>query len=915
MKHSIAVRAVAVLLALGGPAGAAEPVGPLPPVAPAPTAPPGAATVAGNPSQVLRETLPNGLRVVIVPDRLAPVVSTQLVYLAGSNDAPPGFPGTAHALEHMMFRGSEGLDKDQLFELGALLGGLYNASTEETVTTYTYTVPAADLGVVLHIEALRMNGASLTQDGWEQERGAIDQEVSRDLSMPTYNMFSQIQAALFRGSPYENDALGSRPSFERTDAALLRQFYERWYAPNNAILVVAGDVDPAQAMGLVRTAFAAVPRRPVPNHAPVAPGPVTPATLSIPSNLPVGLAALAIRMPGFSSPDFAAADILGDIIGSPRGDMYALVPAGRALQAQFGFTAKTDVGMGLAIGAFPADADPAPLLADMRGVLTKIASGDFPDELVEASKRQEVAQLAFAADSINGLARSWARALSVQGLDSPEDLARAYGAVTPAQVRRLARQVLDPDPAVTAILTPRGGSQPAASAGFGGAETVGTPPDHAVVLPDWATTALAAASAARGGAPDAGTAPDVTVLPNGLRLIVQPEHVSPTVSVFGRVRNEPALQEPPGKEGVAALTEELLGFGTTSLDRLAFRRALDDIAAQEHAGFDFSLKVLTAQFGAGMRLLADNLLHPAFPPDALPVMRRQAAQSLAGQKTSPVYLFDRAQQAATLPPGDPSLREATPDTVGGLTIEDVRAYHAAAMRPDLATVVVIGDITPAAARDVVEQAFGGWHAEGPAPNVDLPPVAPRTDAVRERVADNGSLQDQVALTQRLALPVASPDRWTFLLGNTILGNSFSSRLYRDLRIRTGYVYGVSSSPNFIRTRGRYTISFGADPAKVEPARNAALRDIEDMQKNPVGDAELARAKTQILRLLSMQRASVGAIAGQYLRQVELGLPLNPEAAAAAHYQATTAEDIRRVFAQYLDPKAMAEIVRGPPAAN
>jgi zinc protease len=145
---------------------------------------------------VLRATLSNGLRVVVVPDRLAPVVTTELNYLAGSNDAPAGFPGTAHALEHMMFRGSDGLDKDQLSELGALLGGIYNASTTETVTQFTYTVPADNLDVALRIEALRMRGLSLRQADWEKERGAIEQEVSRDKSSPFYNFMAQAQAIL-----------------------------------------------------------------------------------------------------------------------------------------------------------------------------------------------------------------------------------------------------------------------------------------------------------------------------------------------------------------------------------------------------------------------------------------------------------------------------------------------------------------------------------------------------------------------------------------------------------------------------------------------------------------------------------------------------------------------------------------------
>lgn len=854
---------------------------------------------------VLRATLSNGLRIVIVPNRLAPVVTTELNYLVGSNDAPDGFPGTAHAIEHMMFRGSAGLDKDQLAELGALLGGVYNADTTETVTQYTYTVPAGNLDVALRIEALRMRGLSLNQADWDKERGAIEQEVSGDLSSPFYNFMSQAQAILFEHTPYEHDALGTRPSFDKTDAALLRGFYEKWYAPNNAILVIAGDVRPAEALAQAEAAFGGIPRRDLPAHKPIETSPVQPKALTLGTNFPFGLIALAYRMPGLNQRDFAAADILSDVLGSERGTLYGLVPDGKALFAQFSYQAKADVGFGLAMAAYPVGDDPAPVLANVRRVIADAVRDGVSADLVAASKQLEVAQLAFQSNSISGLAESWSRALAFRGAQSPDEVAHAYEAVTVEDVNRLARLLLDPDHAVTAILTPHESAVPVAGNGFGGAETFGNPMDHPVTLPPWAAAALA-----QPHVPDPGDPADVSVLPNGLRLIVQPEHVSPTVSVYGWVRQVAAMQEPAGKEGVAALMRGLFEYGTEFHDRLAFRAAVDAIAAQVSAGPGFSLEVLTPAFRDGMRLLAENELHPAFPADAFGVVRGQLGQSVAGQLRTPDYLFRQAVKRAIVPEGDPTLRQPTPGSVMALRPEDLRAYYAATFRPDLTTIVVVGDVTAEQARRVVDETFGGWRAAGSAPAIDLPSIGPNPPS-RARVPDSSSVQDSVSLAETVPLPVTSPDRYALLLGNTILGSGFSSRLYQDLRIKSGYVYSVSSDLDWSRVRADYSVSFGADAENVDKARALVLRDLKDMQTNPVSDAELTRAKAELLRRLPMQRASIGGIAGQYLRLAELGLPLDSQQTAAERYLTTTATDIQLAFAAWIRPDDLAQVVKGP----
>ena len=175
---------------------------------------------------VLRATLKNGLRVVIVRDPIAPVVTTVVNYRVGSDEAPAGFPGMAHALEHMMFRGNPGLSADQLAQISAAMGGNFDADTQQTITQYFFTVPADDLEPALHVESLRMSGILATDELWNKERGAIEQEVAQDLSNPEYVLYTKLLDAMFKGTPYEHDALGTRPSFDKTTGAMLKNFYD-----------------------------------------------------------------------------------------------------------------------------------------------------------------------------------------------------------------------------------------------------------------------------------------------------------------------------------------------------------------------------------------------------------------------------------------------------------------------------------------------------------------------------------------------------------------------------------------------------------------------------------------------------------------------------------------------------------------
>jgi len=856
-------------------------------------------------AEVLRTTLKNGLRVVVVPNRLAPVVTTEINYLVGSNEAPKGFPGTAHALEHMMFRGSPGLPANQLASIMAALGGEFNADTQQTVTQYFSTVPAEGLDVALHVEAVRMRGLLGSQELWEKERGAIEQEVAQDLSNPMYVYFTRLLEQMYAGTPYAHTALGTTPSFNRTTATMLNDFHDTWYAPNNAILIVVGDVDPAGALQTITRLFGDIPSRKLPARPKIELRPLEPTKIELETDLPYGLAIVSYRLPGYDSPDFAAATVLADVLDSKRGALYALVPSGKGLDASFDSDPRSPAAIGSATVAFPAGGDGAALIKEIGKIIAGYHEKGVPADLVEAAKRREIAAAEFGKNSIPGLATIWSQALAIEGRRSPEDDIRAIEKVSVEDVDRVARRYLDGKTAVTAILKPRAAGEPTAARTFGGKESFAPQEVGPVSLPSWAEGIV------RAEIPPTTTAPADLRLANGLRLIVLPSSISPTVTVYGSVRHNADLQTPPGKEGVDDVLGDLFSYGTVTLDRLAFQKALDEIAADVSTGTRFSLQVLADQFDRGLQLLADNLLRPALPKRAFEVVREETADALAGELKSPDYLARRTLRKALFPQNDPELRQATPATVKKLSLTDVKEYYGKVFRPDMTTIVVIGQTTPEKARALVEKYFGGWKATGPKPVTDLPPVPPNPPSTHV-VPDPSRVQDAVILSETVGITRQSPDYYTLQVGRHVLSGAFyATRLTQDLREETGLVYTVAAVLESGKTRSLFSIFYGCDPQNVSKARAIIDRDLQAMQTKPVTPLELQQAKTLLLRHIPLGHQSVEAIAEQLLNLVHNDLALDEPRQAARRYQKTTAPQVQQAFEKWIRPGNFVQVSIGP----
>ncbi|HET7674136.1 MAG TPA: pitrilysin family protein [Gammaproteobacteria bacterium] len=858
-------------------------------------------------TQVTRATLKNGLKVVIVRDPLAPVAAQQITYRVGANEAPAGFPGMAHAQEHMMFRGSPGLTGDQLSAIYARMGGALNAYTTNSITSYFFLVPAGDVDVALRVGAIRMSGVNNTEADWQKERGAIEQEVARDKSTPFYLLYEKLLAHMFAGTPYAHDALGTKASFDKTTGAMLKQFHEQWYAPNNALLVVTGNVDPQAVLAKVKAFYGSIPAKKVPEKLPINLAPVKAATFTTPSDQPYGIVLVAFRMPGYRSADYPAAELASHVLSSQRGPIAALRYEGKALAAGFEMQTMPEAGIGFAYAIYPPGGDANAVRQALVAAITNVRKNGISADLVAAAKRRAVLDQELQRNSIFGLAQTWTDALALAGLDSPaEELARLRK-VTPAAVNVQVTKTLNLAHAITLIAKPTPGAKPKSGQGFGGTESFGSKPQGPVTLPDWAAQALA-----RLPSPKPFLRPVDMRLDNGLRLIVQPLKISHSVSLYGAVDENEDMQAPEGQKGVSDLLATLFDWGPKGMNRLQFEAAQDKIGADLSVGPNFSLSVLPQYFDDGVRLLADDLLHPALPAQAFKMQQTLLARQAAGQLASPQFQFGLAVQQAMLPKSDPALRISTAKSVHSLTPAKLETYYKKVYRPDETTIVVIGDVTPASARQVVEKYFGAWKGSGAKPQTDYPPV-PLSKATRVFVPDPVKKQNQVVLAETLNLNFTDPDHFALDLANDLLsGGFYASPLFRVLREKLGLVYNVNSQFSFKRHRGSFQISYGSYPDKVEQARQAAIKVLEQTIAQPLSDEQLHLAKSIGLRRIELSKQSVDAIGQTWLQRSQDGLPLDHDYIMARYFEQVDAAEMQRALKKYVDPARLSTVILGQP---
>ena len=836
-----------------------------------PAAAPAAGAAPAAPAGEVRATLPNGMQVVLLPDKLAPVTTTVMTYGVGSDDDT--MPGIAHATEHMMFRGTKDVSATQFAEMAARAGADYNAQTTSIATSYYFKLPSAYTGLALRLEADRMTGALDRQSAWKTERKAIEQEVRAHQSVPGAQLQAKIRHAFFGNVPYAQDGVGTIPSFEKMRASDIAAFYHAWYHPNNATLVVAGDIDPQKILAEIRADFGAIPSAKLPAHVSYTIKPMAAATLSDSvADMPVPVGGLLYRYPDLGSPDYPAAQVLSEALSSSQGALDDLQAHGRLLAAFAISSALRDVGTMAVVGAGLPSETPEQVRDDLAKVMQTYLRDGIPPALVDEAKQRLLSVQDYERASISGLAFDWANSLALNG-EPPSAGYANIQQVSVADVDRVLRTYLDPKLALNALLKPKAGGSVARSDSGSAGENVQFTPDKEEAMPQWALAYFRAPLRV----PQPDSAVRTYHLRNGLTLTVRPEHFSPTVVMRGYIENKPDLYEPRGKDGVASLTESLLPYGTTTYGRTEYDAQVDAISANLGLGTSFAATVQAKNFDRAVQLLADGMLHPAFPAPAFAVMQNDLVRSLAAVANEPGTLADIAQTQALYPPGDPRRRRATPQTVSAIKPADVRSWYKFAYRPDLTTIAIVGDVTPQQALTAIQRYFGSW----PEPKTKRPsfryPAIKSNSKKSVTVSSASNTHSEVTLTQVIHVRSGQRDAIALELANTMLSDEGTgSLLFRDLRTDRGYVYSADSALDIGEYTSTFSIDFASDPKNVGKAQAAAIAEIRGLQQRAVPDIELQRAKALLLAQRVLPLDSYGGIASDILEGAKDGLTVADE---------------------------------------
>jgi zinc protease len=858
-------------------------------------------------------TLTNGLDVILSEDHRLPLTAVNVWYHVGPAYEEPGRTGFAHLFEHMMFQGSKHVKANEHFRLTEAAGASdVNGTTDFDRTNYFETLPSNELELGLWLESDRMGYLLdvLDQANLSNQQDVVRNERRQSVENRPYGIVDEkVFRLLFpAGHPYFADVIGTHADIQAAQLPDVRNFFRKYYAPNNASLAIVGDIDKAATKRLVEKYFG-----PLKSGPPVQkPSVETPRITSeqravVTDRVELPRVYMAWLTPAIYTPGDANADVLGDILGGGRSSrLYkSLVYEQQIAQS---VSAGQNSLMLQSVFEIVATARPGHTAKELEAAidaeLTRFKSEGPQQSEIERATNQIETRTVRGLERLGGFGGVADRLNEYNHyLGDPgylkRDLAR-FDAVTPATLKTFSQQLtVDSRVVVEGVPGPQdlGPSVPSSpkpeSTAHPGGESVNED------------------TAWRSAPPKPGPARPMTVpvpksfrLANGMTVLLNERPGLPIVSAT-LVFKTGSGANPVDKPGLANFTAAMLTNGTTSRSALQ----IADQVAQLGGTLNTSSTMDAAQAAGGsltrtfpqmLALIADVVRHPSFPEEEIERQRASRLAQLVQQRENPNQIAGAVLAAALYGRSSPYgyTELGTEASNRAMTADDLRTFWSANFVPNNAALVVSGRITEAELRPLVEQNFGDWPRGTP---LAASSHEPQTTKAKVVIVDRpGAPQTQLRAVAPGA-PRATADYEAMRVMNEILGGLFSSRINLNLREEHGYTYGANSQFVFRRQPGYFVAASGVRTDVTAPALSEIAKELNRIRESGVNSDELTLAKDATVRSLPADFETSGRVTGTTSNLFLYDLPLNYYVGAQARFSAITQAQVAAAARKYLVP--------------
>jgi predicted Zn-dependent peptidase len=869
-------------------------------------------------------TLKNGLTVIVHEDHKAPVVAVSMWYNVGSKDEPKGKTGFAHLFEHLMFNGSENLPGDYFTYLQQIGATDYNGTTSYDRTNYFQTVPAGALDRALFMESDRMGHllGAVTQDVLDNQRGVVQNEKRQGDSRPgglaQYELFGNLFPV---GHPYHHTTIGSMADLDAASLADVKNWFRSRYGPNNAVLVIAGDVTVPEAKAKAEKYFGDIPRGPVNNPAmATVPTLAQAKTVQMKDNVATTIIQRYWAVPGLLDKRLAALDIGGSVLGglaSSRLDKIMVREEKLAVGVSAGLIPLQRAGIFTVSAVVKPGVDPAVVSKRLDEIMADyIAKGPTQDE-VQRAVMSEVSGRIRGLEAVGGFGGKAVTLAEGQTYAHDSNFYKktlaSYAAITPAAVRTQMAQWLK-RPALTIVLSP--GERPA----YADAKSTEPPKPGAEK----------GAGAVKGNReiPPVGQLaaldfPDIvhTTLSNGIPVEYAQRTTVP-LTQLSMSFDAGEASDSPSSHGLASLSMSLMDEGTTSMSSQELAEAEERLGAQVSTGnsADRSLVTLSAlspNLAPSLDILADVVRNPAFAPAEVERVKAQTLTGIAQLKRDPTRVGTRLLPTVLFGPNHPYGGPAGGDdkAIAGFKPADLAAFQQRWIRPDNVKIYVVSSLPLSEVKGELERRFGSWTAPAAAKGTKTFTALPPRPTTQKILLIDRKGAPQSSILGFQALPVdPKSDIVPFSAANDALAGNFLSRINMDLRETKGWSYGVSGRPELREKAVPYIIS-----APVQADRTGdSLAELNAqvggfLTDKGVTEEELTRTVARSINELPGRFEGSDDVLNAMMTMDLLGRPDDYYEKLAPEYRAQTQASLNQAARAAIDPKGFTWIVVGDAA--